>query len=56
MVVMLRGGCVCVEPPGVDGRQWKQLAGSVLGFAKSNYLDITCLQQTVSVLFGCGSN
>lgn len=29
-VVTLRGGRVCVEPPSVDGRQWKQLAGSTL--------------------------
>lgn len=35
MVFLLRGGLVSVALPGVDGRQWKQLADSVFHITKT---------------------
>ncbi len=52
MAFMLWEGLVCVALPGVDGRQWKQLVGSVFYFTKNNYLDFMFIHQLFSILFG----
>lgn len=56
MVFVLWEGLVCLALLGVDGQQWKQLAGSVVYFTKNNYLGFMCIHQPFSILFRCRTN